>query len=338
MKVSIVIICWNDWKVLENCLYSIFDGKTKTKFEVIVSDNGSTDGSIERIKSQFPAVRLIENGANLGFAKANNIGIQAASGHYILILNPDTIIHEGSLDRWIEFADQHPEAGAYGCKVFRSDGTYWPAARPFPTVGRMMIAALGLRVLGRLPAIGPLFASDEYEGWDGNDERDIDWQSGCCVLFRGDLLQQLGGFDEQFFYHYEEVDLCRRVWESGYPIRYAPTVTITHLGGQSVDRFPVRFALEKNRNCYRYFYKHFGPKGARRCRQILLTRFRIRQAGYGLKYWFKPSESLRRRLDMYGVVLRWNARLDPVKFIEKGIEPPIIEAETVRISTGKAAA
>jgi GT2 family glycosyltransferase len=333
MKLSIVIICWNDWKVIENCLYSIFDGSIKTEFEVIVSDNGSTDGSIERIRAQFPAVRLIENGANLGFAKANNVGIREANAEYILILNPDTIVHAGSLDRWIEFADRRPEVGAFGCKVFRSDGTYWPAARPFPTVGRVMIAALGLRALGRL---GRLFVSDEYEGWNGNDDREIDWQSGCCILFRGDLLHRLGGFDEQFFYHYEEVDLCHRVWESGHSIRFAPMVTITHLGGQSVDRFPVRFALEKNRNCYRYFYKHFGAKGARRCRKVLLTHFRIRQAAYGLKCWLRPTDGLRRRLDMYRVVTKWNALLDPIKFVEHGIEPGITQAEGVAASPSNA--
>src|SRR5580700_8185054 len=117
MKLSIVIICWNDWKVIENCLRSIFENTRKIQYEVIVSDNGSTDGSVEHIRAQFPAVRVVENRANLGFAKGNNAGIREAIGEYILILNPDTIIHDGALDRWIEFADCHPEAGGFGCKV-----------------------------------------------------------------------------------------------------------------------------------------------------------------------------------------------------------------------------
>src|SRR5712692_5999946 len=110
MKLSIVIICWNDWKVIENCLCSIFAGTHKIQCEVIVSDNGSTDGSVEKIRAQFPTVRLVENRANLGFAKGNNAGIGEARGEYVLILNPDTIVHSGSLDRWIQFADRHPEA------------------------------------------------------------------------------------------------------------------------------------------------------------------------------------------------------------------------------------
>jgi GT2 family glycosyltransferase len=329
MKLSIVIICWNDWKVIENCLRSIFEGTTKIDYEVIVSDNGSSDGSVEKIRAQFPAAKILENRANLGFAKGNNVGIRAAAGDYILILNPDTIVHAGSLDRWMEFADQHPEAGAFGCRVLNPDGSYQQSARPFPTVRRAYIAAFGLRPLGRL---GSAFLSDQYEGWKGDSEREIDWQSGCCVLFRGELLKQLGGFDERFFYHFEEVDLCHRVWESGQSIRFTPEVTITHLGGQSVGRFPVRFALETNRNCYRYFYKYFGAKGARQCRNVMLTHFRIRQAAYSLVCWWKPTDSLKRRLDMYRVVTQWNSLLDPVNFVEHGTEPQIGHGDVVPVS------
>ena len=329
MKLSIVIICWNDWKVIEDCLRSIFESKPKIEFEVIVSDNGSTDGSVERIRAQFPSVRLVENGSNLGFAKGNNAGIRDARGEYVLILNPDTITHPGSLDRWIEFADRHPEAGAFGCRILNPDGTYQESARPFPTVRRSLVAALGLRQVGRLTRA---FLSDKYEGWKGDSERDIDWQSGSCVLFRGDLLKKLGGFDERFFYHYEEVDLCLRVWAVGYSIRFTPEVTVTHLGGQSVGRFPVRFALETNRNRYRYFYKHFGAQGTIRCRRVMLMHLRIRQFVYSLKYWFRPSETLKGRLDTYRVAVRWNTLIDPVKFVEDGTEPQIEQGTSLPAS------
>ncbi len=329
MKLSIVIICWNDLKVIENCLTSIFKGTEKVEFEVIVTDNGSTDGSIERIRANFPAVRLIENGANLGFSKANNVGIRAAVGEYVLILNPDTIVHPGSLDRWIEFADQHPEAGGFGCKVLNPDGTYQGTARPFPTVRRALIAALGLRGLAYL---GKAFISDKYVGWNGETEREIDWQSGCCVMIRGNILRQINGFDEQFFFHYEEVDLCFRVWETGNPILYTPNVTITHLGGQSVGRFPVRFAIETTRNCYRYFYKHFGAKGARRCRQVMLLHLHIRQAAYGLLARLKPTETLQRRMEMYRLVISWNTMLNPIEFLEHGTEPQVLQRDSVPVA------
>jgi hypothetical protein len=327
VKLSVVIICWNDWKVIENCLRSIFEGTHQITFEVIVSDNGSTDGSSDRIRSSFPAVRLIENGANLGFSKANNVGIRAALGEYVLILNPDTVVHDGSLDRWIAFAERHPEAGAFGCKVQNPDGTYQESARPFPTVWRNLLAALYLWPLGYVSRI---FLAERYVGWVGNTERNVDWQSGCCVLFRGDLLRRLGGFDERFFYHYEEVDLCFRAWKAGSAIRFTPEASITHLGGQSVGRFPARFAIETCRNGYRYFYKHFGPEGARRIRLVLLLRLRVRQIGYSLLRRFKPSEQLERRLEMYRVSIQWNERIDPVAFAEKGLEHPMEPMAGVR--------
>lgn len=318
VKLSIVIICWNDQKVLADCLESIFAGTHSVEFEVIVSDNASTDGSVSTIRKNYPQVHVLENGANLGFAKGNNVGIRASRGEYVLILNPDTVIHEGSLDKWLAFADRHTEAGAFGCRVLNPDGTYQGSARPFPTFWRDMLAALYLRPLA---SISDLFISDTYTGWKGDTERSVDWQSGCCILFRADLLRKIGGFDERFFYHYEEVDLCKRVWEAGCSVVFDPEVTITHLGGQSVNRFPSRFELERCRNRYRYYYKHFGKPGARRSRMAYLTWLSVRRLGYGALYRMKPTSKLRERLDMYRTSAAWNRAIDPIRFVELGEEP-----------------
>jgi hypothetical protein len=320
VKLSIVIVCWNDWAVIRPCLESIFAGTQSISFEVIVSDNGSSDGSPELIRHNYPLVRVIENRANLGFAKGNNIGIQASTGEYVLILNPDTLIPVGALNNWIAFADSRLAAGAFGCRVLNPDGTYQISARPFPTVLRDAVAALYLRRLARLATV---FISDTYTGWQGDSECDIDWQSGCCVMFRGSVLKQLGGFDEQFFYHFEEVDLCRRVWNAGRSIVYTPKVSITHLGGQSVNRFPVRFALEVQRNRYRYFYKHFGPKGARRCRYTALAWFFLRQLGLSVMNLLNPTKLRSNRLATYRIVAKWTLRLDPIRFLEEGEEPAV---------------
>jgi GT2 family glycosyltransferase len=329
MRLSVVVICWNDLRVIRECLRSIYEGTHKTEFEVIVSDNGSTDGSIEFIHENFPKVLVVENGANLGFAKGNNAGIRASKGEYVLILNPDTIIHEGSLDKFVSFAERHTEAGAFGCRVLNPDGSYQISARPFPTVWRFWIAGLYLRALGNLSGA---FASDTYPRWKGDSERAVDWQSGCSVMLRGDLLKRLGGFDEQFFYHFEEVDLCYRVRKEGFPIVFTPEATITHLGGQSVGRFPIRFALEQLRNRYRFIYKHYGAQDCRKCRQATLASFRARQLGYTLLSLVKPSEVLQGRLEMYRVLIRWNKLLDPIRFVEHGEEPEIEGQPVVQAS------
>jgi len=151
-------------------------------------------------------------------------------------------------------------------------------------------------------------------------------------MFRAELLKNLGGFDEQFFYHFEEVDLCRRVWNMGRPILFTPEAVITHLGGQSVGRFPVRFEIEKHRSRYRYFYKHFGAQAARRCRRLSIAKIRVRQIGYGLLNKIKPDESIQRRLDMYREVLRWNRAIDPVDFVERGEEPRLEQTSVPQAS------
>jgi GT2 family glycosyltransferase len=320
VTLSIVILCWNDLKVISDCLRSIYDETHDIEFEVIVSDNGSTDGSIEFIRQHYPKTRVLENGENLGFARGNNAGIAQSSGRYVLILNPDTVIRDRALEKLVAFAERHPEAGAFGCKVLNRDGSYQSPARPFPTIFRDWIAALYLRPLAY---ISNSFLSDKYIGWKGDTERIIDWQSGCCVLFLESVLRRLGGFDSQFFYHFEEVDLCRRVWNAGYPILYTPDAVITHLGGQSVNRFPIRFELERYRSRYRYYYKHFGPRGARRCRRTVLAWIRLRQFGWRISGGFSVSDVLKSRLEMYRVTASWNKLLDPVRFVERGEEPSI---------------
>jgi hypothetical protein len=320
MKLSIVIICWNDLKVIQACLQSIYSETNQFEYEVIVSDNGSTDGSPAFIREHFPKVRIVENGANLGFSRGNNAGIRVARGEYVLILNPDTIIHDKALEKIVAYADKHPEAGAFGCRVLNRDGSLQISARPLPTLRGYVVAALYLRRLGQW---SEMFGSDTYVGWDGRTEREIGFQAGCCILFRRALLDQLNGFDERFFYHFEEADLCCRVWKAGSSIRFCPDAEITHLGGQSVGRFPVRFALETYRSRYRYFYKHFGGAGARRIRWVSLLHLGLRWGGYSLLQLVRPRESVGRRLNCDRVLLVWNWRLDPLRFIREGVEPDV---------------
>jgi GT2 family glycosyltransferase len=320
MKLSIIILCWNDRRVICDCLQSIFCNTHSIEFEVIVSDNGSTDGSVELIRTSYPGVRLIENGRNLRFAKANNVGIRASRGDYILILNPDTVIHDGTLDKLVVFADQHLEAGAFGCRVLNADGTYQVSARPFASFRGEWISALCLRALGRLHR---WFTADSYPGWSGTTQRLVDWVSGCFILARGGLLRSLRGFDEQFFYYYEDMDLCRRIWEAGHQILYVPDVTICHLGGQSTKaRFPaLAFALDAQITRYLYYYKYYGRKGVRRARRIALSSVCIRRVGYRLKQLMQASEAGRERLELLRSVCEWNYLLDPVRLVENGEEP-----------------
>jgi GT2 family glycosyltransferase len=306
--------------VIGDCLRSVFNQTTRIAFEVIVSDNGSSDRSLDYIRKHFANVRIVENGQNLGFAKGNNAGINVANGEYVLILNPDTIIRERALEKLVSFADNRPEAGAFGCRVLNPDGSFQNPARPIPTVSGYLISALYLRWLGRL---SPRFACDLYPGWEGRSERAIGFQSGCCIMFRHDILRNLNSFDERFFFNFEESDLCHRIWRMGRPVLFCPDAEITHLGGQSVGRFPIRFALETYRSGYRFFYKHYGAKGVLRIRWVYLIRFVLRYCSYKLFSFIRNNEALTNRLSMYKVSIKWHWRVDPLRFIETGEEPDL---------------
>jgi len=330
MKLSIIILCWNDLKVIGDCLRSIYATTQATEFEVIVADNGSTDGSVEFIRKNYPQAQVIENGKNLRFAKANNVGIRASQGAYVLILNPDTIIHEGTLDTMVSLADRHPEAGAFGCRVLNSDGSYQGCIRPLPTIRGEWIAALHLNALAYL---SDWFEPNIYVRWKGDTQRTVGWLAGCFILLRGDMLRRLGGFDEQFFYYHEDLDLCRRVWQTGASILYTPEVGITHLGGQSTSkRFPpVGFALDGQVTRYRYYYKHHGRSGVRSIRRVGLVSLALRRMGYGLIQLARPTESRKARLEMFRVLFEWNLHVDPVRLVEQGEEPDLGLTSAVRI-------
>ena len=323
IKLSVVILCWNDEGVIHDAIRSIYEKTRAVDFEIIVSDNGSAEGCIEGIRKAFPYpnLRIVENRANLGFAKGNNAGIEASRGEYILILNPDTWMHEATLDKFVGFADQHPEAGAFGCRVLHPDGSYHPSAMVAPTVGRFWMLALGL---DRLAGFCSALRGIAYPGWYGDTEREVDWQSGCCVMFRGKLLkEELRGFDPQFFYQNEEVDLCKRVWDAGYKILFTPDAQITHIGGTSVKRARTRLDLETHRSRYKYFYKHFGAQGAARVRYPILLLFFRRWLGARLKAFLQPSETNKAIADSLAIQIKWNSRLDPVRFAQTGQEPDL---------------
>jgi N-acetylglucosaminyl-diphospho-decaprenol L-rhamnosyltransferase len=316
VKLSIVIVCWNDRERMQDCLRSIFSGGSNPEFEVIVSDNGSTDGLAEWVRREYPQVRLVENGSNLGCAAGLNSGIRQSSGEYVLVLNPDAVVHDGALAALVACAERHPEAGAFGCRILNADGREQQPGLPFPSLWREWIDALGLHRVARLVIpIARLLQGDSAA------DRPIPWPSGCCALFRADVVTALGGFDDQFFYTYDEVDLCWRMRARGYSAFYTPLAVVTHVGGQSARPFPIRFELERYRNRYRYYYKHFGARRLPAVRRAVQVRLRVRQLAYGFLNLFSSAETVRQRVEVLGVVARWNKALDPVQFVEKGEEP-----------------
>ena len=228
---SVVLVCWNNKDYLEPCLRSLYDGGFRSSFDVIVVDNGSTDGSLEMLRSKFPQVNIIQNHHNVGLGKASNQGIQATSGRYVLLLNNDTIVNGPSLDAMAEFLDTHPEAAAVGGKMLNPDGSFQAADARFPSLRDEFLIATRL---------GSLFWPNYPDHKSPSNIKSVDWVGSACLLLRRVALDRVGLLDEEYFIYGDEADLQYRLKKNGWLVYYLPQATTIHYGGRSMDRWRRR--------------------------------------------------------------------------------------------------
>lgn len=229
-KVSIIVVSYNTREMTLECLRSIF-AETKANFEIIVVDNASGDGSAEAIASEFPSIRLMAETDNHGFAKANNIAARHAVGEYVLLLNPDTLVLDGAIDKLLAFAERSPQAGIWGGKTLFGDRTLNPAS----CWGRMTLWSITSQLLGFTSVFrqSSLFNPEGYGGWPRDTEREVDIVSGCYLLIKRDFWNELGGFDLSYVMYGEEADLCLRARKKGSRPRVTPVSQIVHYAGAS---------------------------------------------------------------------------------------------------------
>ena len=230
-SVSILVVSYNTCDMTLACLRSIYEQARSDAFEVIVVDNASTDGSPDRIESEFPNIRLIRSQDNLGFAKANNVAAEEARGEFVLLLNPDTVILDHAIDRLVEFAVDNPQAGIWGGRTVFEDGSLNPTSCwRFVSLWSIFSQTFGFT---RFLKNSDLFNSEAYGGWQRDTVRQVDIITGCFLLITRDLWQGLGGFDERFYMYSEEADLCYRAHQMGASPLFTPSATIVHYGGAS---------------------------------------------------------------------------------------------------------
>ncbi len=255
-RVTILIVNWNTRSLLLECLRSIRSGTTLTH-EVIVIDNGSRDGSAEALRSTFPDVILIANPSNVGFARANEQGFRRARGEYVLLLNSDTAVGDGAIDRCVEFAERHPRAAAVGCRLTYPDGTFQPSCFRFPSLRGVCLASAGLPLL--FPR-SPLANWDGYGGRDWSQTQDVDFAVGSFLLLRSSAAQQVGFLDPRFFLYGEEADLCYRLRARGWRTLYDPRASVVHhRGGSAQDSRTRAWVYQAKQRAILFFlYKHHG--------------------------------------------------------------------------------
>jgi len=258
MKLSIIIVSWNVKDDLSRCLASLKENRPSVPFEVIVIDNRSSDGTVDMVRQEYPDVVVIGNHENKGFARANNQGIKQSRGQHVLLLNPDTIVPPGSLDRLVAFLDSNPDVGACGPKLLNADGSTQASVRRFPTYRAALYNQTICRVMG-------LFRS-QYRKWMMKDfghdrQMDVDQIMGAAMLIRHSVIDDVGGMDENFFMYYEEVDLCYRIKKLGWRIVFFPGAVITHLGGRSSSQVPWKRIMVLT-SLITFFRKHHGKFSA----------------------------------------------------------------------------
>lgn len=234
MDLTVIIVNYNVKLLLKQCLFSVQKAidLSERDTEIIVIDNNSVDGSREYITDQFPAIRYYFNKANIGFAKACNQGFQKASGHYILFLNPDTVLPQDCFQKCILFFETHKDAGAIGVRMINGKGKFLKESkRGFPSPAASFYKLFGLAAL---------FPGSKTFAWyymghlPERENNPVDVLSGAFMMIKRDVLLQTKGFDESFFMYGEDIDLSYRITQAGFKNYYLGEITITHFKGGSI--------------------------------------------------------------------------------------------------------
>ena len=261
MDLSIIIVNYNTKELTRNCIKSVIKNTQHVSYEIILVDNASKDGSCEYLREFFPNLQIIGNSENLGFAKANNQGIRAAKGKFILLLNSDTEFLEDCLPPLLKFLIDTPTAGVVGCKVLNSDETLQGSVYHFPSVWSELI----FFTKGIIKNFwDPVTYFYKMRYWDHNQIRQVDCVSGCFFLIRRAVLENVGLLDEDFFMYYEDSEFCFRVRHStDYRIYYYPFYKIMHYRGKSEERLNIKDLKECYVSAYIYLNKSYGIRRAK---------------------------------------------------------------------------
>jgi len=248
---SILVISYNVRDYLLGCLASIYAEPLAIDFEVIVVDNVSRDGSAEAVRQHYPQVVMIERARNVGLAAGTNLGLAAASGRYILYLNPDTRVNRGALEGMVRFADVCEDATAYCCRVLNDDGSLQHSCFRFP---HLKTAFYGFFPLVEIDAVANgRYPTDQYD-----HIFEPEHILGAYLLTRRNTIDHIGGWDEKFFMYFEETDYCYRLKQAGCKALYNPAYSLIHYGGRSTSQATEKMSVAFYRSQAYFYRKHYG--------------------------------------------------------------------------------
>jgi len=306
MDVSVIIVNWNTKDLLLNCITSVYDTGGGVEDEVIVVDNGSSDGSGQAVKETFPQVTLIQNAENRGFAKANNQALSVATGRYVLLLNSDAMLTKGALKGLLDFMDKTPRAGITACQYLNQDGSKQNSFDNFPTLATELLNKALLRMV--FPQKYPSKKKEYHEPME------VESVIGACMMVRVEAMKQVGALDEDYFFFMEETDWCFRMQKAGWKIFHLPQIKVCHLQGQSKEKNPAKAWIEYYRSSYLFFKKHRSVVSYFTLRVMSVCKLVINLllVLLGLSITLGLEKGLKRRLRIYSGLLLWHLKLCPV--------------------------
>jgi N-acetylglucosaminyl-diphospho-decaprenol L-rhamnosyltransferase len=285
-----VVINYEAGAALCDCVRSLLaDTSAGRPPEVVVVDNGSSDGSAAAVARSLPAVKVLHPGANLGYARAANLGITATHAPVVAVCNPDLEVEEGAAGALVPRLAAEADLGAVGPLIRNTDGTIYPSARSDPRVRD----AVGHGLLGFVWRTNPFTRRYRQLDADPSRPRDVDWVSGAAVWLRRDALDTVGGWDERYFMYVEDVDLCWQLRRRGWRVGYEPGAVVTHVQGATTAKHPYRMITEHHRSLYRFASKRW--RGARRlalplAAAFLAVRAALAMADHALRRRPKPPQ------------------------------------------------
>jgi N-acetylglucosaminyl-diphospho-decaprenol L-rhamnosyltransferase len=298
---TIIIVSWNVCDYLAACLDSIQANKGDLAVEVIVVDSHSSDDTVEMVRARYAWVKLLPQTSNIGFTRGNNIGLRAAQGRYLFLLNPDTEMVGDALARMVSYLDNNPSVGVVGPHTLNPDGTTQSTCRRFPTPVTALLESTWLQGIAPRRALDRFYARDIGD----TDTADVDWVQGSALLMRRKVYAQIGGLDEQYIMFSEELDWCKRARTAGWRVVYLGSASIIHHGGKSTEQVSALKHIYFQESKLRYFRKYHGRYVAEGLRAFLVASY----SAQSLLEWTKgvigsKREMRRERVRIYGQVIR----------------------------------
>jgi GT2 family glycosyltransferase len=284
--VTVIIVTWNSREDLPGCLAAIPAAARTVRYEIMIVDNQSTDGTRAYVESSHRSIRLLANGENRGFAAANNQALRLTRSRYVLLLNPDTLLQEGAIDRLVHCMEEHGEASAAGPAVLNRDGTPQRTGVAFPSTRNILVESV---FLDRLLPGSRFFGQHRQLYADPSVEREVDYVQGSCMIVRCEAIGHVGILDEDYFMYFEETDWCYRMRQMGGTVWFCPAASVIHFGGEATSHYGERRLVNYHRGLLLFYKKHRSPMDSLILRLVLVLRSGIRIAIWAGVAALRPS-------------------------------------------------